>query len=295
MQINLHDAYDSQGKIKESHSQLIEGHKHQISLLPNLELIEQHLICHQESVLTEHAAYGLYFTMAGSAPIKTMDDVESLSVCYVPRDITGHFLIAQKEEKSLIQIRITPQHLANVLGENEDQVITYFDQLFDSLKQENGALTLPITEVNRPVCQAILNNTGQNLSLTGHTYACVLVLIEQLKMLKHLSTCSDCQSKIFQAQNLLEAPDETSLQIHTLAHRVGLNKEALSIGFQYIVGESITHYCARSRIQYAAAKLRKNPDAKMDIIANIGLSESQFEAAFIQHFGVNSQQYAQIH
>jgi transcriptional regulator GlxA family with amidase domain len=120
-------------------------------------------------------------------------------------------------------------------------------------------------------------------------------VIEQLQMLNHLSQCEDCQSKLFNAQNLIEVMEHEALNIANIAQHVGLNTEALAIGFHLIVGQSIESYWTCSRIKFAADRLRQDPTAKTHIVAQSGFSDDQFEAAFIQHFGVSSHQYGQIH
>ncbi|SBS32111.1 DNA-binding transcriptional activator FeaR [Marinomonas spartinae] len=295
MQIDLHYAYDSQGDIKDHYASAISGYKRHIALMPNLELTEQHISCQQDCILSEQAKRGLYFTIASDNIIKTTDDIHSINISYLPKNWAGDFYLKQGEKKSLIQMHILPEQLAQVLGETEDQTVQYFNHLFHILEAQDNTLNLPVTDKNKTVWHAILAHTGHNLSLVGHAYACIFTLIEQLKMLKHLTQCSDCQSKIFHAQNLLEVPQNLNLKPQFLANQVGLNEEALTLGFHYLVGQSITSYSKHRRIQYAAEQLRKNPNAKTSIVADSGFSEAQFEAIFIQHFGISSQHYGQIH
>ncbi|MBJ7554249.1 AraC family transcriptional regulator [Marinomonas spartinae] len=295
MQIDLHHAYNHQGDIQERYASVISGYKRHIALMPNLELIEQHITCQQDCILSEQAERGLYFTIISDDPIKTTNDIHSISVSYLPKNWSGDFYLTQGDKKSLIQIHILPEQLAHALGETEDQTLLYFSCLFHTLEAQENTLNLPVTDTIKTLWQTILAHTGQNLSLTGHVYACIFTFIEQLKMLKHIAQCNDCQSKIFHAQNLLEVPKNLSLKPQLLAHQVGLNEEALTLGFHYLVGQSISSYSEQRRIQYAAEQLRKNPNAKTSIVAGSGFSESQFEAMFIQHFGISSQHYGQIH
>ncbi|REG84221.1 AraC family transcriptional regulator [Marinomonas pollencensis] len=295
LHINLHDAYDAQGDISSHFAASINGHKRHISLLPNLQIIDQHLSCHSETRLTEQAQQGFYFSLIGSQPIDSIEQVESIQVSYQTQDIVGDFVMASGEQRSLFQIHVGTEQLAVLFNETEEQVSHYFSNLFTSLSQGSQTISLPVTEKNRAICQLMLTYQTQTLSLIGHVYSCICTFVEQLKMLNHLARCEGCQQKVFQAQNLLETPDHAGLKTDILAHRVGLNSEALTLGFQHLVGQSIADYGMRSRMQYAAAMLRQNPHSKSSVVAKSGFTESQFEAIFIQHFGVSSHQYGQIH
>ncbi|GAA0833046.1 hypothetical protein GCM10009112_20850 [Marinomonas arenicola] len=293
--VNLHEAYDSQGDTISHLSDIIGGHKRHISLLPNLKVIDQHLSCHSDTLFTEQAQQGLYFSLVGTKPIIDSDDIDSIQISYQAQDIVGDFAMAEGEEKSLFQIHVTTELLASLFNETEEQVIQYFSNLFASINQDGPLISLPVTEKNRAVCRLMLAYQRQTLSLIGHVYSCIFTFVDQLKMLNHLSRCEDCQQKVFQAQNLLESPDHGKLEIDQLAHRVGLNSEALTLGFQHLVGQSVERYGMHSRMQYAAAMLRQDPHSKSSVVAKSGFTESQFEAAFVQHFGVSSHQYGQIH
>jgi AraC-like DNA-binding protein len=295
MQIDMRNVYDNTGKITEEVSPWLSGHKQLLALLPNLQLLNQHLSSSIDVSIQEEAQTGLYFSFLGTKPIKTAKDIESVQISYQPKSISGQFFIEQGKEHSLLQARISPAHLASVLGESEDQIIQHFTTMRDKLGNDNAVIQLPVTERTTDIIKPILAHKGHSISLAGHLYSLIFTLIEQLQMLSHLSQCEDCQSKLFHAQNLLETPENDAINIQQLAQKIGLNTEALAIGFNLIVGQSIESYGARSRIKYAAALLRQDPAAKLHIVAQSGFSEDQFEAAFIKHFGVSSHQYGQIH
>ncbi|RBP84136.1 AraC family transcriptional regulator [Marinomonas rhizomae] len=295
MQLNMRDVYDNAGNIKEEVAPWLSGHKQLFSLLPSLQLINQHLSSNADVSIHEEAQSGIYFSFLASGPIKTAKDINSVQITYQPKNINGQFMMAKGDEHSLLQTRISPVQLAAILGETEDQIIQHFTAMGEKLGNEHGIIQLPITERTMSSMDLILAHKGHSISLAGHLYSVIFTLIEQLQMLSHLSQCEDCQSKLFHAQNLIETPEHDALNIKRLAQQVGLNTEALEIGFNLIVGQPIEHYCTRSRIKSAAAQLRQDPSAKPHIVAQSGFSEDQFEAAFIQHFGVSSHQYGQIH
>lgn len=295
MQLNMRDVYDTAGNIKEELASHLSGHKKLLALLPNLELLNQHLCSNDDISIYEEAKSGLYFSFLGTGPIKEAKDINSVQISYSPQNVSGNVLMKQGDEHSLIQARISPAHLGAVLGETEDQIIQHFRAMRDKLGNDNGIVQLPVTERTLSAMAPILAHKGHSISLAGHLYSVIFTLIEQLQMLSHLSQCEDCQSKLFHAQNLIETPEHDILNITRLAQQVGLNTEALAIGFHLIVEQSIEHYCTRSRIKSAAAQLRQDPSAKPYIVAQSGFSEDQFEAAFVQHFGVSSHQYGQIH
>lgn len=295
MQLDMRDVYDNAGNIKEELAPWLSGHKKQLALLPSLHLLNQQLNSNTDVSIHEEAQSGIYFSFLGADQIKTAKDINSVQISYHPQNISGHILMAKGDKHSLIQTRISPSHLAAVLGETEDQIIQHFVGMRDKLGNENAVIQLPITERTLTAIAPILAHKGHSISLAGHLYSVIFTLIEQLQMLSHLSQCEECQSKLFHAQNLIETPQYDTLNIKHLAQQVGLNTEALAIGFNLIVGQSIESYCTQSRINFAAAQLRQNPTAKPHIVAQSGFTEDQFEAAFIQHFGVSSHQYGQIH
>ncbi len=295
MQFNMHDVYDNTGKTKKEMAGSLTGHKHLLALLPNLQLLNQHLHSKADISIHEDAQSGLYFSFIGKGPIKTTNDIDSVQIAYQAKSLSGQFTMKKDEQRSLLQIRISPAHLASVLGETEDQIIQHFTSMRDSLGDENQIIQLPFTEKSANVSQPALSHNGHSISLAGHLYALIFTLIEQLQMLSHLSQCEDCQRKLYNAQNLIEVLEHEALDIKQLSQKIGLNPEALAIGFYLLVGQSIESYWTHSRIKFAAAQLRQDPTEKGMIVAQSGFSEDQFEAAFIQHFGVSSHQYSQIH
>ncbi|MGO2353363.1 MAG: helix-turn-helix domain-containing protein [Marinomonas foliarum] len=295
MQLNMQDIYDNSGSISKQATPWLSGHKQRLTLLPNLHLLNQHLSSNADVSIHEEAPAGLYFSFLGTGPIKTVEDIQSVQINYQARAISGDILIKKGEEFSLLQAHISPSLLASVLGETEDQVIQHFVSMRNKLGNEKSVIQLPVTDNTRPALTNILNHKSHSISLAGHLYSLIFTLIEQLQMLSHLSQCEGCQSKLFSAQNLLETPDLNKLDLQNLAHTVGLNTEALAIGFKYLTGKSIESYFTLNRIESAALKLRENPAEKSHIVAQSGFSEAQFEAAFIKYFGVYSHQYGQIH
>lgn len=295
MQFNMHDVYDNTGKTKKEMADSLVGHKHLVTLLPNLQLLNQHLYSKTDISIHEEAEPGLYFSFLGKAPIKTTGDIDSVQVAYQTEIVSGHVVMKKNEQRSLLQIRISPAHLASVLGETEDQIIQHFTLMRDNLGDDNQIIQLPFTEKAADVSQPTLSHQGHSISLAGHLYALIFTLIEQLQMLSHLSKCEDCQRKLYNAQNLIEVWEPEALDKKQLSQRIGLNPEALAIGFHLLVGQSIDNYWIQSRIKFAAAQLRQDPTEKGIIVAQSGFSEDQFEAAFIRHFGVSSHQYSQIH
>ena len=295
MQIHMLDIYDKQGQVRDSVSQALSGHKQAHALLPNLHLLNQHIHAKQDLAIHEVAKAGLYFSFLGHQAIRSVQDIDSVQIHYQASPLSGEFSMAKDQQQSLLQIRITPSLLAAVLGETEDQVIQHFSTMQKTLADNGAPIALPMTSKTEQLLKPVLAHNGHSISLAGHIYGVIFTLIEQLQMLNHLSRCEDCQSKLFHAQNLIEAQEQDKLSIANLAQKVGLNNEALTIGFYLIVGQSIESYCMQSKIKYAAARLREDPSAKSHIVAESGFSEAQFEAAFVKHFGVSSQYYGQIH
>ncbi|BFM48877.1 AraC family transcriptional regulator [Marinomonas sp. THO17] len=295
MQIHMLDIYDTQGQVRESVEAALSGHKQAYALLPNLHLLNQHIHAKQSMSIHEVAQAGLYFSFLGHKAIRSVQDIESVQIHYQASPLSGEFSMQKGQQQSLLQVRIAPSLLAAVLGETEEQVIQHFSLMQKALADNGAPIRLPITHKIEQILKPVLTHKGSSISLAGQIYGVIFTLIEQLQMLNHLSRCEDCQSKLFHAQNLIEAQEQDTLSISSLAEQVGLNDEALTIGFYLIVGQSIESYCMQSKIKYAAARLREDPSAKSHIVAESGFSEAQFEAAFIKHFGVSSQHYGQIH
>lgn len=295
MHLNMHEVYNSAGNVHEALAPFINGHKRHVSLLPKLHLVDQHLDCEKDITFTESAAAGLYFSFTGEGPIQGIEDIQAVQINYQARPISGEVHMQAHSQRSLMQIQIAADQLASVLGETEDQVIQHFLTMQKKLGLDGQVIRLPFTPKTADACEPIFSHTGHSISLAGHLYNVIFSLIEQLQMLNHLSSCEGCQSKVFKAQNLLERPHKAYPKLSQLAQQVGLNPEALSIGFYYLVGQDIDGYYLKNKLQFAASQLRQDPNSKQDILAQNGFSEDQFEAEFQQHFGVSTQQYAQIH
>lgn len=295
MQLSMNDAYDNNGMIKEEATSSLAGHRQQRHLLPNLCWLNQHVSAKTNITLREEAQPGLYFSLLSEKAIRSASDVKTIQISYQAKNIQGDVFITKGQEYSLLQAHISPNHLAAVLAETENQIIQHFTAMRDQLGNGNGVISLCVTEKTRAIIDALLSHEGQSISLAGHLYSLIFTLIEQLQIQSHLARCENCQSKIFKAQNFLEMPDYDVLNIPQLAHLVGLNTTALLVGFQLFVGQSIEGYYLEGRIKYAAAQLREDPSAKHYIVAQSGFSAAQFEAAFIKQFGISSDHYAQIH
>ncbi len=295
MQFGMNDVYDINGMIKEEAASSLAGHRQQRHLLPNLRWLNQHLSAKTDVTLREEAERGLYFSLLSEKVIRSANDVETIQICYQPKNIQGEVFITKGQEYALLQAHISADHLAAVLAETENQIIQHFTTMRDQLGNNNGVISLCVTEKTRAIIDALLSHEGQSISLAGHVYSLIFTLIEQLQIQSHLTRCENCQSKIFKAQNFLEMPDYDVLNIPQLARLVGLNTTALLVGFQLFVGQSIDSYYRLGRIKCAAALLREDPSAKSYIVAQSGFSEAQFEAAFIKQFGISSHHYAQIH
>ncbi|MCV2402369.1 AraC family transcriptional regulator [Marinomonas sp. C2222] len=295
MQVHMHDVYEKTGKVNQNMAKHIVGHKHHVALLPNLFLLNQHIKSRSDLSIIEEADAGLYFSFIGGQAIQSIDDIDSVQISYLPRKLQGELEFTKGEQVGLLQMKISSAHLATTLGENEDQIIQHFRMMKEKLGNDNGIIELPFTEKLASLCEPVLTHTGHSISLAGHIYAVIFNLIEQLQMLSHLSQCEDCQSKLFNAQNRIEMLNYEVLDIKQLSQQVGLNPEALEIGFNLIVGQPIRSYWTLTRVKSAAVRLRENPTNKGSILAQSGLSEEQFEAAFLQHFGVSSHHYGQIH
>ncbi|MFT2112205.1 helix-turn-helix domain-containing protein [Marinomonas sp. 2405UD68-3] len=295
MHLNMHDVYDEQGAVIDILSEWIQGHKKQIPLLSGLKLSNFHLHTQKDIVFTEKVPRGLYFSFVGSNAIETVEDIQSVQIHYQPQDQIGQFSMKKNEQRGLLQVLISTDYLSLVLGQTEEQVIQHFTNMERKLGNGLPYIQLPFTKSMENLCKSVLDHKGLSISLAGHLYSCLFTLIEQIQMLNHLSECEDCQSKLFKAQNILEVPNNNVFGLEELALAVGLNVDALSIGFKYLVGQSIEDYHKQRRIAFAAEKLRKDPQSKSNIIKQSGFSEEQFETIFTQHFGVNSNQYKQIH
>ncbi|MGB0781541.1 MAG: AraC family transcriptional regulator [Marinomonas sp.] len=295
MQIDMQNVYDHTGNISEQAMPWLSGHKQHLALLPHLHLLNQHLSSKKAVSVSETAQSGLYFSFLGTGAINTIEDINEIQIAYQAKTVSGEFTLEKDQQLSLLQAHISPSLLASILGETEQHIIQHFMNMQEKLANDSGVISLPLTDKNRLMIKPVLQHRGHSISLAGHVYSLIFTLIEQLQMLSHLSHCEDCQSKLFNAQNLLETPELDTLNIEHLAHQVGLNTEALTIGFHHLTGQPIEHYFVHSRIHSAAAKLRQNPKEKNHNVAQSGFSEDQFEAAFRKHFGVGSHQYGQIH
>jgi hypothetical protein len=140
----MHDVYDNTGKVKEEMTAHFAGHKCFLALLPNLQLLNQYLHSKTDVSVHEEAKQGLYFSFLGTGEIKTVQDIQSVEITYQPKNISGHFSMIPGEKRSLLQVRISPEHLASVLGETEEQIIQHFRLMGEKLNNDNGLYSYPL-------------------------------------------------------------------------------------------------------------------------------------------------------
>lgn len=296
MQLAITEVYDEQGNVSPLLANNISGYKKTITVTSGLTLLIQEISCQTEMSFTESTHAGLYISLLTNRKIHCSHSFDSLQVTQFTTQVSGSFTVQAGETKSLLQLQIDPALLAQALNENTESLVEYLTKLIGKLTLKNKQnLVMPLTETTNRLVVPLLNASPEKrLSLLGHIYAFAFLVLEQVQMLAHMLSCTDCQSKLFHVQNLLEADFELTKELADFAYQTGLSAEALELGFYHLVGQTISQYRDQVRLKRAAI-LRTDGYTKLDIIKRTGFSEAQLETLFIKHFGVPITQYGQIH
>ena len=295
MIINLEDVYDQQGNVNEFVADLISGSKQVRTLMNGLSITFQSLAAKANLVLSEVAKPGIYISLLSPEKIADVSNLSSWQLSLLESNKMGTFEIAKGETKTLVQVHISRDQLAKALDEDSESVSTILKQSIHKVGQ-NNIIRLPISTEMQALTAPILQAQNKtSLSLLSQVYSLVFSTLEHIQMLNHLVQCQDCQNRLFQAQNIVEAEATNTLDEATLAESVGLNLTALELGIYHISGISIQAYIDQIRAKLAAALVRQNTLSRSEMAARTGVAEDQFDALFLRHFGVPSVYYAQVH
>ena len=296
MNVNMADIYDDKGRVSSLFAESISGHKHSFHLTNGLMLIHQEICCSTDVTFVEAAYSGIYFSLQSNQKIQSASDFTSLKMTYLEKDISGNFIIKAGETRSLLQLHFDPLLLSQLLNEPCEVVEQHLTMLISKLATNKQTIEMPITQqlvqATKPLVKASLD---KRLSLSGQAYAFAFLVLEQMQMQSHMLSCSDCQSKLFSVQNLLEADFGVTKELTEFAYQAGLSVEALELGFYHLVGQTIDSYRDQARLKRVAAMIRADKYSRSDIVKVTGFSEDQLETMFIRHFGVPIAQYGQVH
>ncbi|OUR70077.1 hypothetical protein A9Q77_07825 [Marinomonas sp. 42_23_T18] len=296
MQIPINDIYNEDGLVSALMSDAFSGYKNTYHLMPGLSITQQEVKCSQDTLFFEEAKSGIYFSVLANQTVHSPADFDSLQISYFDHDVAGEFEVKKGEVRSLIQAHFDPELLANALSELPDNLMAFFKTLMHKISPTKNVVCLPVTDRNHTNIKSLMEiNAQKQLSLVGQVYAFAFLALEQMQTLSHMLSCNDCQSKLFNVQNLLEADIGKTKELTEFAYQAGLNADALELGFYHLVGHTITQYRDQARLKRAAAMLRTDQYSRSEIVAKTGFSEDQFEAMFIRQFGVPTNQYGQVH
>ncbi|TBR41102.1 helix-turn-helix domain-containing protein [Marinomonas agarivorans] len=297
MQLAMENLYDSQGKVLPTYTNSLSGYKRCIEVTHGLTFIIQEISCKKDVTFTESITKGIYISLLANKAVSNGHSYDSLHVTYSPSKTSGSFTVRAGETKSLLQIQIQPYLLAQALNESTENCINYLTRSIHKLAAKNSSiLTIPVTsELITSATPLLVLSPQRRLRLMGDIYAFIFLVLEQVQILTHMLSCADCQSKLFNVQNLLETDAGLTKDVKDFAHQAGLSVTALELSFHHLVGQTVTQYRNQVRLKRAAAMLRTEGYTKLDIVKKTGFSETQLETLFMQHFGVPTAQYGQVH
>lgn len=299
MLLEVDNLYDDDGSIRREMRHLVSGHRYHRILTHGLTFLSHQITAHRDFAIKESADEGFYISLVASQPVTSVEDFDAIRLAYSEISLSGEISIKQGETRQILQICVSPDQLAAALSESKETVVEHLRHLINQLG-ERKILTLPLTQRVKNLAGDLLPAAGnvRLLSLLGQCYSLTLLIVEQCQTLHHFQKCADCQSKLFKAQNLVEAAQKPFSSEH-LAQRVGLNTEALELGFHQLTGQPLKIYQETTHVMQAAALIRKHQGQQHTLVADYlerwGYSTDQFNALFLRHFGVPTTQYGQVH
>ncbi len=289
MRISADTLYETNGQIADHWSKFVSGSRHiKAAATASIQLIQQSTYVKQAITIEENLAPGLYLTFTHDEETYTAHNIVSAQVTPVYEAATVDWSVTQKQTFHWSQIYLTWELLAQVTGEQLENVMHFFKQRV--AMETGGAFNLTVSSDLVEDLSAVFSQQGSNLAFTGKLYSTLFQVIEHIQVTNHLSQCENCQKKLFSGQNLLEA--NFKLTAKTLARNVGLTRTALEIGFPIITGMTLTEYQIEAAIRKAMSK--QSSDTSLDlaklITAETGLAQADVEKACVKRFGVMSHQ-----
>ena len=295
MYIRLDDAYNAKGEVHEHLADILQGTQRQRQLTPSVNVTHHTLKASKSAAFIEETHPGVYLSFISQDLIPKPESIGTLQLSLVEKTMCGGFHLIEGESRCLFQLCIQTEQLAHILQEDTTTVINSLRQSIARLGH-NGILHLPVTTDLIPLLVIFMDNQRlTSLRCLAKSYELVLSSLEKTHVLMHLLTCQDCQNKLFQAQNLLEATEAQSISVSALSQAVDLSIDALELGFFHIVGVSLTDYIDQIRTKYAATLLRQQLLTPREVCEKTGLSETQLNGLFLRHFGMPTSAYSQLH
>lgn len=296
MQVKMAEIYNDNGQVLSCFSESISGYKKCLPLANGLSLTLQKIKCKNEVTFTETAHGGVYFSVHSDKVVALPKDFSLANIRLLEESITESFTLEAGECRSLLQLHCKLPLLAQALNEPLETVKQHLKISTDKLASDGKTISFPITQKLANTFAPLMQlSTEKRLSLCGQTYAFSFLLLEQMQILSHMLSCSDCQSKLFTVQNLLEADCGVTKELTEFAYQAGLNVEALELGFHHLVGVTIEAYRDQIRLKRVATMLRTENYSRTEIAQKTGVSGERLDSLFIQYFGVSIAEYGQLH
>ncbi|WP_067214609.1 hypothetical protein [Marinomonas gallaica] len=280
------DLFEETGKVSQRYAYWLSGHQQIKQPLSGLRLVQQQFHIFEPLTIQEHVAAGVYITFNTVSPLNKLQNTTPIQVLPVYEDAQVDWEVTQESKFSWSQIFMTWEQLASITGESIAQVKAFFTRHVSKETGTPKSLTLTRTlsqEFNR-----LMQRDGKQLALVGKLYNLVLQTIEHIQVQSHIQQCPDCQKKLFESQNIIEADQFASTD--DLAEQVGLTHTALELGFAVITGMSIGEYQIEIAFRRALAQPNNNQSLASRLTADTGWTQQDIEKACLKRFGVMSHQ-----
>lgn len=180
------------------------------------------------------------------------------------------------------------------------------DNLFLEENYDQSVVDYFYTEKDIPICFAVHTNliciaygnaTGFQKQLFIESY--LMFLLYQTSLLKqnddHICNCRSCNhpminEKVLSIKNWIDRHLNTSINLHEMCAKFGLQSDTLNIYFEKIVGKNIYDYIWQKKMLLAQELLLSSFKSFKNIAAETGYTcEKQFRIAYKNYFGVAPQ------
>lgn len=278
--------FEADGTTKQSYAYCLSGRQQVQKPLLGLHLIQQQLHVFEPVTIQERVSAGVYITFNTGGASRKAQGASAAQIIAVYEDTQVDWEVAHEAQFNWLQLYISWHQLAAITGENEQQVKAFFKRYVSNIT--GTPLTLSLTTVLNHEFSLLTQREGKQLALVGKLYNVILLTLEHLQIQHHIHQCDDCQKKLYNSQNIIEAEQFSSSE--ALAKQVGLTQTALELGFSVITGMSIAEY----QIEVAFRKVLAQPQLGQSLATRLttetGWTQQDIEKACLKRFGVMSHQ-----
>lgn len=280
--------FEETGMVSQTYAHWLSGNQQIKQPLLGLHLLQQQLQIFEPLTIQDQVKAGLYITFNTLGQQGTQQRAAPVQILPIYEDTQVAWEVTHESKFSWHQIYISWEQLSAITSDPITQIKDFFIRRTD----KQTGVSLALTRTLSQTFNDLLQGDGKQLALVGKLYSVSLQAIEQVQIQHHIQQCSECQKKLFNSQNLIEAAPLTSVE--DLAEQVGLTSTALELGFIIITGMNLSEYQIEIAFRRALAQPNCGESLVSRLTADTGWTAQDIEKACFKRFGVMSHQLGRM-